>query len=117
MADAPRAATVVLVHGACPEGADAHAAAWADAAKGHDRRPVIEEKHRANWRPGGVLDRSAGFRRNAEMVEAGADICLAFLAPCTKPRCADPKPHPSHGTSHCADLADQTGIPTRRFTA
>ena len=42
MADAPRAATVVLVHGACPEGADAHAAAWADAAKGHDRRPVIE---------------------------------------------------------------------------
>ncbi|WP_037616369.1 SLOG family protein [Streptomyces aureus] len=117
MASAPSTATIVVVHGDCPDGADAHAAAWAAAAQGDNRRPVIEEGHPADWRPGGVFDRAAGFRRNAEMVNAGADACLAFLAPCSKPSCTELKPHPSHGTAHCAELAEQAGIPTRRYTA
>lgn len=107
---------LVVVHGACPTGADAHARQWARARQGQGEA-VIEDAHRANWRPGGVLDRSAGFRRNAEMVAAGADIALAFTGPCSKPNCRQPQPHASHGTSHCADLAEQAGIPTRRWTA
>lgn len=107
---------LVVVHGVCPTGADAHARQWARARQGQGEA-VIEDPHRANWRPGGVLDRSAGFRRNAEMVRLGADVVLAFTGPCTKPNCRQPKPHASHGTSHCADLAEAAGIPVRRFTA
>ncbi|MFB6934553.1 hypothetical protein [Streptomyces chartreusis] len=59
----------------------------------------------------------AGPRRNAHMVSLGADACLAFIGPCTSPRCRRPGPHPSHGASGCADLAEQAGIPTRRWTA
>jgi hypothetical protein len=51
------------------------------------------------------------------MVNLGADIALAFIGPCIKPRCPRPQPHGSHGASGCADLAEATGIPTRRFTA
>lgn len=104
-ANAPRTATVVLVHGACPQGADAHAAAWVRAARGDNRRPVTEETHPANWRPNGVLDKSAGFARNAEMVALGADVCLAFIR------------NGSRGASHTARLAEEAGIETRRWTA
>lgn len=93
----------VIVHGACPTGADAQAAWWV---RMHGRTlDVIEEPHPANWRPGGKFDRSAGFRRNAEMVVAGADICLAFIK------------DGSRGASHTARLAEQAGIHTRRWTA
>jgi hypothetical protein len=90
--------SIVIVHGACPSGADA----MADRIAGDYGWRT--ESHPANWRPGGVLDRSAGFKRNAEMVEAGADICLAFIR------------DGSHGASHCASLAEKAGIPVRRFT-
>jgi hypothetical protein len=103
-------ASVVIVHGDCPTGADA----MADAVARHYGYRV--ERHPADWRPGGKLDKSAGYRRNAEMVAAGADLCLCFLAPCAKPRCREPRPHPSHGGSHCADLAERSGIKVRRFT-
>lgn len=106
---------MVVVHGVCPTGADAHARQWV-----RDRQrfgePAIEDPHRAQWRPNGVLDRSAGFKRNARMVELGADVCLAFIGPCTKPGCREPQPHGSHGATHCADLAEQAGIETRRYS-
>lgn len=70
----------------------------------------------ADWYPGGTFDRTAGFRRNGQMVEAGADEWEAFLALCVKPGCRQPRPHPSHGASHCADLAWKSGIPVYRFT-
>lgn len=107
--------STVVVHGGCPTGADRLADDWA---RRHARRnPLIEfERHRANWRPNGVFDRAAGFRRNAEMVDLGADVVLAFIAPCSKPDCREPKPHGSHGATHCADLAEQAGITVRRIT-
>lgn len=89
-------ADMVVVHGACKEGADAVADRWAI------RNWVSVERHPAEWRRYG---RSAGYRRNAEMVALGADVCLAFIR------------NDSAGATHCADLADKVGIPTRRWTA
>ncbi|MFF8590004.1 SLOG family protein [Streptomyces sp. NPDC015220] len=95
---------LVVVHGACLRGADAQAAEWvAVAAQFADG--VIEEPHPADWRPGGFLDRSAGFRRNAAMVQLGADVCLAFVR------------DGSRGASHTARLAEAAGIPVRRWEA
>lgn len=95
---------MVVVHGACPRGADAHAAEWAAVAR-QFTTAVVEESHPADWRPGGTLDRAAGFRRNAAMVQLGADVVLAFIK------------DGSRGASHTARLAEQAGIPVRRWTA
>lgn len=99
----------VIVHGACRSGADAIASWWA---RQFAHIGVTEERHPADWKAHG---KAAGFRRNAEMVDAGAAICLAFIAPCSKRGCPDPQPHGSHGASHTADLADKAGIPVHRF--
>lgn len=96
-ASVPHLPSIVVIHGACPSGADALAAEWA-ADYG-----VRTEEHPADWRPGGKLDKSAGFRRNAEMVTAGADVCLAFIRA------------GSRGASHCAETAERAGIPVRRY--
>lgn len=95
-----------LVSGACPTGADAIAERYA----ANNLWKI--ETHPADW---GKHGRAAGPIRNAEMVEAGADVCLAFIGPCTSPRCHIPGRHPSHGATHTADLAEANGIPTHRF--
>ena len=101
--------SMTLVSGACPTGADVTAERCARV------RGFTVELHPADWDRYG---KSAGFRRNAEMVALGADICLAFISGCTSPRCEiDDGGHPSHGASMTADLAEKAGIPTRRFTA
>jgi hypothetical protein len=100
----PAGRPLVVVHGACPRGADAHAAQWA-AVAGQFTTSVQAEAHPADWRPGGTLDRGAGFRRNTAMVALGADACLAFIK------------DGSRGASHTARLAEQAGIPVRRWTA
>lgn len=91
----------VIVHGACPTGADAMADDWA---RWHAaRNALIEvERHRANWQING---KRAGFIRNQHMVNLGADVCLAFIK------------NGSRGASHTAALAEQAGIATRRWTA
>jgi hypothetical protein len=64
---------VVIRHGGA-RGADMIAQEWAEAMQ-HLRRPVEIEKRPADWNHHG---KGAGFRRNAEMVAEGADVCLAF---------------------------------------
>jgi hypothetical protein len=88
----------LVVHGAA-RGADA----IADVAARMLRYRV--ERHPALWRQHGVYNPQAGLARNRRMVELGADICLAFIR------------NGSRGASHTAALAEQAGIPTRRWTA
>jgi hypothetical protein len=69
---------LVLVHGHCPRGADAHADAWGNQVE-QDRNPpgiVIVERHPANWDMHG---KKAGFIRNRVMVESGIDIALVYV--------------------------------------
>lgn len=81
---------VTVVHGGA-RGADALAgriaAAWG----------MRVEVHPADWDRWG---RSAGHRRNAEMVALGADLCLAFPIGA------------SRGTRGCMELARKAGIRT-----
>lgn len=98
----------VLVHGGCPTGADKLAD---DVAKAVN---LATEVHPANRELEG---RAAGPNRNRHMVALGADICLAFIGPCTSLRCKTPTRHPSHGASHTAKMAEAAGILTRRYRA
>lgn len=84
----------VLVHGGCPKGADAQAGRIWSKLGGR------VEVHVAQW---DTYGRSAGIRRNQEMVDAGADICLAFIR------------DGSAGASHCAARAEAATIPVVYF--
>jgi hypothetical protein len=98
--------SVTVVHGDCPTGADA----FADkAARDYG---MVPEPHPALWKEFG---RRAGPKRNAEMAELGADLCLAFVGNCSSETCRDPKPHGSHGTVNCTVLVKAAGIPIRRY--
>lgn len=82
-----------IIHG-CAVGADSMADAIA-----RDLGLSVEP-HPANWSEFG---KRAGYLRNVEMVESGADICLAFIR------------DSSRGATMCADIASKAGIPVRRF--
>jgi hypothetical protein len=101
----------ILVHGKARSGADVIANAWAVEYKNLGNLVEIEP-HPADWARHG---RRAGMIRNAEMVAAGADRCLAFIHTCVAPTCRKPRPHDSHGAGKCAELAEQAGIPTTFF--
>jgi hypothetical protein len=87
---------IVLVHGNA-RGADklmAYSAGLLD---------LETESHPADWEKHG---KAAGFIRNKEMVDAGAEVCIALLV----------DGEPCRGTRHCAGLAEETGIPVRWYT-
>jgi hypothetical protein len=97
-AAAAGATELVIVHGACPHGADATADTWTR--NNTAPLPVRAEAHPADW---GRHGRGAGFHRNHQMVLAGADLCLAFIR--------DGSP----GALHCAGVARRAGIETRHI--
>jgi hypothetical protein len=87
---------VTLVDGDCASGGADHACrAWADEAP-----HVTIETHPADWKR---LGRDAGPARNQEMVDLGADLCLAF------PRKG------SRGTWDCIQRAAEAGIPVHIY--
>ena len=90
---------VLVVHGACPSGADWHADHYARWMRGKGVAIDVEQ-HPANWQVNG---KRAGFIRNAHMVNLGADVCLAFIR------------NGSRGASHTAALAEKAGICVRRW--
>lgn len=102
----PHDQPLVVVHGDCPTGADIMAKAWAlttfTSACTDDWERVTEEAHPAAWHLHG---KAAGSIRNKAMVDKGADVCLAFIR------------NGSRGASHTARLAEEAGIPVRRWTA
>lgn len=89
---------LTVVHGACPTGADAIAAAWVAEQRGY----AEAEPWPADW---DAHPTKAGPIRNQAMVKAGADICLAYI----KGR--------SKGATHTAGLALKAGIELHVWTA
>lgn len=91
--DAGKPYRVTVVHGGA-RGADYIADVFAK------RMHFDTEPHIAEWERFG---KAAGFVRNSEMVQAGADICLAFIR------------NESKGATMCAKLAEEAGIPVKYF--
>lgn len=112
-----RPPVLTVVHGNCPTGADRFARQWCeeyqDMLRGLMGINFHEERHPADW---GRYGRQAGPIRNEAMVDAGADLCLAFVALCKKLNCPRRQVrHLSHGASRTAALARQAGIETREW--
>lgn len=81
----------VVVHGDCPTGVDYYADFWCW------QSGVKPERHPADWNK---LGRSAGFRRNIDMVVSRPNMCAAFIK------------SNSRGATHCYQAARDAGIPT-----
>ena len=87
-----------LVHGDCSTGADALAHLWWSIVG--KKLGITEQRFPAAWEARG---KAAGPERNRRMVEAGADLVLAF-----------PLPEGS-GTQMTIRLAKEAGIHVREF--
>lgn len=83
-----------LVHGDCPTGADAIAKQFAE------ENGWTIEPHPADW---DRWKKSAGPRRNREMAELGADVCLAFHK------------DNSRGTQNMINNCHKNGIPVSEY--
>lgn len=92
---------IVVVHGACPTGADYIAQTFCDRNAANKFALVEAEPHPADWSQG----KKAGPLRNQQMVNLGADVCLAFPAAS------------SRGTFDCMRRAAAADIPIMNFGA
>lgn len=90
---------VLLVHGACPRGADAIATACAHRTPGYH-----PEAHPADWRRYG---RAAGQQRNAQMITLGAGRCAALLGGASPGTTAT---HPARPGGRHTRMAAQTAM-------
>ena len=88
---------MLVIHGACPTGADQWADEFVDEWNEHGVRKKIFP---AQWR---IYGKKAGPLRNQEMVEFGADLCLAFPLGI------------SVGTRGCMEMAQKANIPVYEF--
>jgi hypothetical protein len=111
---------VIVRHGACSHidertGEELSADMLADRAARElgfevDPMPADWKKHR----------KAAGYLRNAEMVKKDPipNVCLAFGMKCRRygGNCTVvPGRHISHGTRHCATIAEKAGIEVKRY--
>jgi len=102
------ASSVVLVLGGAL-GADTTAHLWAADRKRQGwriERPEVHPVSGAEWRKSSY----AGNLRNQRMVDLGADVCVAAVNPCEKPKCRKPKPHGTHGSTDCVERCEAYGI-------
>jgi hypothetical protein len=86
----------VVVHGACPTGADAMADRYARSIG------IIVDAYPADWK---TFGKRAGHMRNRAMVDSRPDILLAFNY------------NSSRGTAHAYGCAIEAGLPWRLYTA
>lgn len=101
----PDIRVLTVVWGKNPNGADAMVERWCNAWEplaGYLGKDVVPEPHPAAWN---VFGKRAGHLRNEEMVERGADLCLAY------PLGISP------GTRGCMALASTAEIPIWNRTA
>ena len=81
----------LIIHGAA-KGADSLADRWARL------RGVPVREFKCNWRPNGVFDRAAGFKRNSTMLDQGRpDRVVAFPG--------------GSGTADMVRIARKAGVP------
>lgn len=90
---------LVVRHGDNYRGADAHAHQWCRRMI-QAGRPVVEDPMPADW---DLLGPAAGMIRNKKMVDAGAELVIAFPLPDGK------------GTQGCMRYAATKGIPVRNY--
>lgn len=86
---------LVLIHGACPSGADDIADRWA-AGMAQAGREVEVVRYPASWDTHG---KAAGIIRNKQMANQGADVCYAFPL------------KGSRGTNHMMAVCREAEIP------
>jgi len=96
----PYGTHVVVVHGDCPTGADRAAREFLDDIEKQNLDYISQETHPADWNKHG---KAAGPLRNQEMVDLGADVCLAFPL------------GESRGTRDCMRRAEAAGIPVINY--
>lgn len=94
--------TAVLVHGDAPRGDRDAAGIWRGLGGQVEPWPARWREHGDDCR---CPDRNgtcrfAGMRRNLAMVQSSPDLCLAFIN------------RGSKGATHCAQAAEDAGIPT-----
>lgn len=89
----------IIVHGGA-KGADRMAMAWVRGKRRDGCLDIFHEMHQAQWKQQGQFVKAAGHQRNQRMVDAGADIAVAFIR------------NNSPGATGCIRMAHRAGIPT-----